>query len=101
MADRKALQAELEQLIGSRNVYYQPPENVKMNYPAIVYDPKPIANRHADNIIFSQAQGYILTYITPNPVDPNVKKLSLLPTCRPAQHYISDNLYHDVFEIYY
>ena len=42
MADRKALQADLEQLIGSRNVYYQPPENVKMNYPAIVYEPKPI-----------------------------------------------------------
>ena len=37
MANRLDLQALLEDLLGSRNVYYQPPESVKMNYPAIVY----------------------------------------------------------------
>ena len=37
MANRLDLQALLEDLLGSRNVYYQPPESDKMNYPAIVY----------------------------------------------------------------
>ena len=37
MASRIKLQAKLEELLGSRNVYYQPPETLKIEYPAIIY----------------------------------------------------------------
>ena len=47
MANRLDLQALLEDLLGSRNVYYQPPESVKMNYPAIVYALEDIENTFA------------------------------------------------------
>ena len=101
MHSRTELQTELETKLGSRNVYFQPPENFKMKYPAIVYKRNPITNRHADNGVFSQAQGYTLTLISPNPLEPCIEKLSRMPTCRHASSYVADNLYHDVFEIYY
>ena len=34
---RLTLQTKLEDLLGSKHVYYQPPENLKMEYPAIRY----------------------------------------------------------------
>ena len=37
MGTRLNLQSKLEELLGSRYVYYQPSPNVKMTYPAITY----------------------------------------------------------------
>ena len=37
MGTRLELQNKLEELLGSRHVYFQPPESVKMEYPAIKY----------------------------------------------------------------
>ena len=37
MAPRLDLQKLLVELLGSDNVYFQPPPSVQMNYPAIVY----------------------------------------------------------------
>ena len=34
---RNDLQKLLVEVLGSKNVYFQPPESVKMKYPAIVY----------------------------------------------------------------
>lgn len=98
---RKELQAILENLLGSRNVYYQPPENFKMKYDCIVYKKNPIVNRHADNIVYAQRQPWQITHISSNPICPAVQLISELPTCRPEQSYIADNLYHNVFSIYY
>ena len=49
MASRLDLQTFLEELLKSKNVYFQPPESVKMKYPAIVYALDDIENVHADN----------------------------------------------------
>lgn len=102
MADRrKELQAMLEALLGSRNVYFQPPENFKMEYDCIVYKRSPIRNRYADNRVYMQAPKWQLTLITHSPVSPLIQKLSTLPTCRHEQSYVADNLYHNVYDIYY
>ena len=37
MRDRLDLHECLCKILNSNNVYFQPPENVRMNYPAIVY----------------------------------------------------------------
>ena len=49
MANRIDLQSLLEELLGSKNVYYQPPESVKMQYDAIRYSKKQIAVSHAND----------------------------------------------------
>lgn len=37
MANRLNLHEEFATLLGSNNVYFQPPESVKLNYPCIKY----------------------------------------------------------------
>lgn len=101
MASRLNLQTELETILGSRNVYYQPPESVKMKYPAIVYSRKNIDNVFADDSVYTQNHAYELTVIDPNPDSEIVMKVSRLPACTFDRHYIADNLNHDVFRLYY
>ena len=101
MATRVDLQNVLEELLGSRNVYYQPPESLKMNYPAIVYARKTIDNSYANNSVYKQKYAYEITVIDKNPDSEIVNKVSKLPTCRFDRHFKSDNLNHDVFTLYY
>ena len=101
MATRVDLQNVLEELLGSRNVYYQPPESLKMNYPAIVYTRKTIDNSYANNSVYKQNYAYEITVIDKNPDSEIVNKVSKLPTCRFDRHFKSDNLNHDVFTLYY
>ena len=101
MATRVDLQNVLEELLGSRNVYYQPPESIKMTYPAIVYSRKSIDNMHANDSVYKQNYAYEITVIDKNPDSEIVNKISKLPTCRFDRHFKSDNLNHDVFTLYY
>lgn len=101
MDNREELQTLLEEVLGSRNVYFQPPSNIHMNYPAIVYSRNRIANDHANDDVYRQSLSYELTVIDANPDSEIVMKVSQLPLCRHDRHYKSDNLNHDVFTIYY
>lgn len=67
MASRLDLQTFLEELLKSKNVYFQPPESVKMKYPAIVYALDDIENVHADNGVYSSHRHYSVTVIDSDP----------------------------------
>lgn len=101
MASRLELQTLFEELLESENVYYQPPASVFMNYPAIVYSRNNIENDFADNSVYSQYTSYQVTVIDENPDSEYVKKVSSLPKCRYDRHFVSDNLNHDVFTLYF
>lgn len=88
-------------ILGSRNVYYQPPESVKMQYPAIVYSRANIDNSFADNDVYRQSHVYNLTVIDYDPDSEIVSAVSKLPRCRFDRHYAYNNLNHDVFTIYF
>lgn len=98
--DRIQFQVVLENLLGSRNVYFQPPESVKMSYPAIIYSRQNIENGHANNGVYTQDWSYQVTVVDKNPDSEIVKKVAMLPKCRFDRHYKADNLNHDVFSIY-
>lgn len=101
MDSRLTLQTMLEELIGSRNVYFQPPESIRLNYPAIVYSRNEIRNKHADNVVYMQNHSYELTVIDEDPDSDVVERVSQLPLCRHNRHYKSDNLNHDVFILFW
>lgn len=101
MGSRLELQEIFENLLESRNVYYQPPASVLMKYPAIVYSRSDIENFHADNKVYAQTTAYSVTVIDKNPDSKYVKKVSMLPMCSYDRHYTADNLNHDVFTIYF
>ena len=79
MASRLELQEKLEELLGSKSVYYQPPESVKMEYPAIRYSKSRIDVKRADNYIYSKNIRYELIVIDRKPDNPVIDKLLELP----------------------
>lgn len=101
MDSRPNLQALFEELLGSRNVYFQPPASVKMRYPAIVYSRKNIETRYADNFAYMRLPCYEVILIDPNPDSEYVDKILNIQYSSFDRHYESDNLNHDVFTLYF
>ena len=101
MNNRYELQQKLENVLGSREVYYQPPESVKMKYPAIVYERSRIDNSHANDDVYKQDFAYTVTVIDKNPDSQIVAEISKWIFARFDRHFVNDNLNHDVFTIYY
>lgn len=101
MHDRVELQQIFEDILGSRNVYFQPPASVKMAYPAIVYELSDIENEHADNVPYVQRTRYSITVIDKDPDSRIPFAISKLPTCSFDRAYKSDNLNHYVLNLYY
>ena len=101
MANRLELHSLLEELLGSKNVYYKPPESIKMQYPAIKYSKKDISSTYANNAKYLMRDCYELIVISRLPDDPVIKKLLALPYCSYDRPYVADNLNHDVLIIYY
>ena len=101
MGNRSELHSKLIEVLGSSNVYYQPPENLKMKYPAIRYCKSDIRNNFAGDDVYRQSHFYELTVLDTNPDSEIVERLSKLPKIRFNRHYSSDGLNHDVFTIYY
>ena len=101
MASREELQTKLEALLGSRNVYYQPPESLKMKYPAIRYSRSDIESKHADNMKYSNFNRYEIIVIDNRPDNEVINKILLLPHSKFDRHYVANNLNHDVINLYY
>ena len=101
MADRLELHSVLQELLGSSNVYYQPPESIKMQYDAIRYSKKTIDSKYANDRKYSMIDCYELIVISRLPDNPVIKKLLSLPYCSYDRHYVADNLHHDVLTIYW
>lgn len=99
MATQQDLQKKLEELFGSKNVYYQPPG--KMNYPAIKYNLDDIDTDHANDRVYRKTRRYQVIVIDRLPDNPVLDALLELPMCSYDRHYVADNLNHDVFTLYY
>lgn len=92
---RLRLQSMLESILGSRNVYYQPPASISMKYPCIVYNFTGVYGTQADNLNYLASDAYDVTFITKDPVFDEVNEALLgLPYCRFSRHYTNDNLHH-------
>lgn len=101
MSRQLEFQEILETLLGSHNVYFQPPSTVKIKYPCIIYARSAMDVVFADNYIYKFKQAYLVTVIDPNPDSDILEKMLLLPFCRFVRHYTADNLNHDVYNVYY
>lgn len=94
------LRKVMKDVSGVENVYFQPPENLLLKYPAIVYSRSDIRNRPADDMVYSQFTFYDLTVIDKNPDSLLVYAVASLPRCKFGRHYKSGNLNHDTFTIF-
>ena len=101
MGDRLDLQATFEDILGSRNVYFQPPASLLMQYPAIRYELKDFQNKSANNSsTYIMATGYECTLIMREPDTEYLQKIFQIPYCKFGRYYRADNLHHYTFTIY-
>lgn len=101
MAPRQDLQNLLKVILGSSNVYFQPPSNITMKYPAIVYNRNDIRTEFANNEPYTHKKRYQVTVMDVNPDSDIVDKVAALPLCSYDRSYTADNLNHDVFNLFF
>lgn len=101
MAPRLQLQTLLTEILGSSNVYFQPPPTVKMRYPCIVYKRDDEVAEFANNLPYSRRKRYQVTYIDKNPDSDIPDKIAALPLCSFDRFYVADNLNHDVYNLFF
>lgn len=101
MSSRIELHEILCEILGSRNVYFEPPETLKMKYPCIVYERSNIDVIYADNKSYTNNTRYSIILMDANPDSQTIYKLLELPGIRFDRHFSTNNLNHDVFELYF
>ena len=101
MARRLELQSLLGSILGSNNVYFQPPPSVQMTYPCIVYQRDNEMNQHADDRPYRRRKRYQVTVIDRDPDSEIPDKIAELPLCIFDRFYTADNLNHDVYKLFF
>ena len=98
---RIELNSILQGILDSTNVYFQPPENLKLNFPCIIYSLEGKDVRFADDGKYTKTRKYTVTVVDKNPDSDICERLEELPLCRFDRRYTSDNIYHTVYSLYY
>lgn len=101
MERRLQLHEIFTEVLGSRNVYFQPPPDLIMDYPCIVYKRDEADERFADNALYIKRKRYLVTVIDSDPDSIIPDKVAELPLTSFNRHYTSDDLNHDVYALYY
>lgn len=99
MRARQALQSILLDIVP--NVYFQPPKNIEIIYPCIVYNRDKINTDFSGNLPYNRFRRYSLTVIDPEADSDLVTQVGALPRCVHDRFYTADNLNHDVFTIFF
>lgn len=99
MASRLELHELLCSVLETRNVYFQPP--AKMEYPCVAYERSKIDTLYANGKPYLHMNKYTVTAIYRDPDSPIPHRIAALPECSHDRTFKNDNLYHDVFTIYF
>lgn len=83
------------------NVYFQPTENTKMQYPCIIYSRDLVDTKFADNEPFGHTKRYMVTVIDRDPDSEIPDKVAELPMSTFNRFYAADGLNHDVYQVFF
>lgn len=101
---RRKLQTELETILGSKHVYFQPPPNTAIKYPCFIYERYTPFTMNADDTVYRIIGHYSITYIDSNVERAMAMQTKILSTFQHIsieRNYISDNMNHDIYNLYY
>lgn len=108
IGDRVDLHRELQNILetygdGNRkDVYFQPPESIRMSYPAIVYELSGLSDNKANNSAYFLGREYSVTYMTNDPDNELVDVFeTFFKFCKFSRSFISNGLNHYIFTLYY
>lgn len=103
---RDKLDRELREIqmkcLGYHNTYFEPTEKTRLKYDAIVYKLGGMDVKNADNRSYFIRNGWDVTCISQDPetIVPRMIQ-EHFERCSPGKPFVSDNLYHFPFTIYY
>ena len=99
---RTQLQQELEDILGSKNVYFQRPGSTQMTYPSIVYKLENKKDNRANNKRYLTYNQYEIEVISPKSTNTIADQiLDHFDHSSFDRRFVSDNLYHDVVTLYF
>lgn len=106
MDRRPQLQQLLETLISEQpedklRVYFQPPPNVQMEYPCIVYSNDAEDSQFAGNKPYRRTKRWLVTYIDWKAVSEVPELIAALPLCTFSRSFAADNLNHTAYTLYF
>lgn len=101
MDRRVELNNKLRSILGSDAVYFQPPSDIRLTYPCIVYNLDGADSDYANNDNYQVKKYYQVTYIDRRPDSPVVDKLITFPYSSLNSTMRVDGLNHYVFRIYH
>lgn len=84
----------------TKNVYYQPPSSIRLEYPCIVYQPVSVETQSANDIGYLNTTSYQITVIDRDPESLiPYEILNSFSKGRLEQMYTTDNLHHTTINI--
>lgn len=97
----EGLQKILEDILGSKNVYFQPPSDRKRTYPCIEYSLDSVETFYANNKPYISVPRYSLSYYNnlPDATIPN--KILALPTCSFSGFHTEEHFNVYTFQLIY
>lgn len=99
---RKGLSPIFKEILDNPFVYYQSPGPNIVKYPCIVYELSDKRIDYANNFLYKDMNRYTVTLISKVPDnDEYIDQIVRLPYCSYDRRFISENLYHDVFDLFY
>lgn len=85
----------------TEHVYFQPPSNIAMQYPCILYTRDASHSEHADNRPYLHAKRYQVTVVDRDPDSPLPDLVGALPLCAFDRTFVADELNHWVYNLFF
>jgi|SRR5580765_2353981 len=94
---------ELHQLLETfaDNVYFQPPINVQLQYPCIIYRRDLVDTKFADDKPYTLKKRYMVTIVDSDPDSDIPDKVASMSMSIFNRFYTADNLNHDVYSVFF
>ena len=101
MGERVELHNLLENLLAGVTIYFQPPTNVTLVYPCLLYRRLPSRITRAGNNTYGVTRKYKLTLIDDNPDTIFLDVVLTIPNIVHETYFTKGNLNHDVFVLHF
>lgn len=99
---RLELSNKLREILGTDNVYFQPPNNTKIKYPCIIYNKEKPSHISADDFNYFYQDKYEILVIDKDPDSDIAENLvEAFQYMRINRHFVKDNLNQTQLTLYY
>jgi len=99
--DRLSLHNKLKEILGSNNVYFQPPSSIRLNYPCIIYKQDAYGTFYANDKKYYGMKRYLITVVDANPDSSIPDKVLKMQYCGFLNNLAVDGLNHTIYSLYY